>query len=116
MLKGCLDDSDCSEYGTECSTDGINKHTCVLKDCPALHVENGMVQTQEKKVKDTSVLSCNNGFIFKNPASYDFQKSALKNVTLLCSINNKGITVWVETRFTNTEFEGECVEGINIAD
>ena len=31
ILKGCLDDSDCSEYGTECNLDGINKHSCASK-------------------------------------------------------------------------------------
>ena len=114
LLKGCLDDSDCSEYGMECSMDGDSKHTCIKKHCPFLHVKNAMVQTQQKKVKDTTVLYCNKGFIFWSPSSSSsvYGKTTLKNVTLLCSINDKGLTVWVEKKSSNIEFAGKCIEGI----
>ena len=64
--SGCLDDEDCSEYGTECSQYGPSMHTCVLKKCPALHISGGKVDTRERVVQDTIQLECLKGYIYKN--------------------------------------------------
>ena len=109
--KGCLDDSDCSEYGTECNLNGIHKHTCVLKKCPSVDIENGNIETHDKTVKDVTVLSCRKGFIYKSPTS---SHKILKHVILLCSINSIGEPTWVEKEYPGAAFAGECVEGKDI--
>ena len=111
FLKGCLDDSDCSEYGTECNLNGINKHSCILKKCPPIYVENGNLETNDKTVKDVTVLSCLNGFIYKSPTT---SHKILKDVSLLCSINSRGEPTWVEKEYPSAAFAGECVDGMTI--
>ena len=111
--SGCLDDEDCSEYGTECSQYGPSRHTCVLKKCPTLHVSGGKVDVRERVVKDSVQLECLKGHIYKNSVQNidGARKYPVKNSTLLCTLNIQKSPIWVEEQFSQTEFRGECIEG-----
>ena len=73
---------------------------------------NADIETVEKKVKDTAELHCERGFIFKSAANNNLkQSSTLKNTSLLCSLDTEGQPIWVEKKFPNKIFSGQCVPG-----
>ena len=111
--RGCLDDGDCSDYGTECSLNGPSKHTCVLKKCPHLHIADGSIERNLKKVRDTARLVCNKGYIFKSTAqnSEEARRSPVKNSTLLCTLDVNKNPIWVEQDNSRTQIRSECMKG-----
>ena len=109
--KGCLDDSDCSAYGTECAIDGPHKYHCILKKCPKIAVENGIADTEDKEVNERTVLSCRKGFVYQVPLTAANHGKRLKAKILLCIINAKNSPVWVEEDTPSTAFMGKCVIG-----
>ena len=73
---------------------------------------NADIETVDKKVKDTAELHCERGFIFKSAANNNLkQSSTLKNTSLLCSLDIEGQPIWVEKKFPNKIFSGQCVPG-----
>ena len=73
---------------------------------------NADIETVDKKVKDTAELHCERGFIFKSAANDNLkQSSTLKNASLLCSLDIEGLPIWVDKKFPNKIFSGQCVPG-----
>ena len=74
---------------------------------------NADIETVEKKVKDTAALHCERGFIFKSAANDNLKQSS-KNTSLLCSLDTRGQPIWVEKKFPNKIFSGQCLPGNRI--
>ena len=73
---------------------------------------NADIETVDMKVKDTTELHCERGFIFKSAANNNLkQSSTLKNTSLLCSLDTEGQPIWVEKKAPNKIFSGQCVPG-----